>query len=293
MAFVAFSVARPARLSLPATRPRLCRHPPFAPPRRRLHFAHRAHPPTMSTPPAAPAAPVTGLPFVSKSAAGELDALLMSSSVGYTLPQLMELAGQAVAHATHDFRPSARALVLAGPGNNGGDGLVAARHLVHLGHAVSVLQPAGARGRFPSLEWLLEAYGIPSGDVSAASDWETPAVVVDALFGFSFTPRGPGGIGGDYAKAVEFVSGIGCPIVSVDVPSGWSVDEGDRLDAVSVKRPAVVVSLSAPKRCVRDGHENGKFAHYVGGRFVPDGVWRQLGIPPVEYEGASLVRRVA
>ena len=59
----------------------------------------------------------------------------------------MELAGLAVAQATHDFtenelgKSSARILTVCGPGNNGGDGLVAARHLKFFGHTPSIFYP--------------------------------------------------------------------------------------------------------------------------------------------------------
>ena len=61
--------------------------------------------------------------------------------LGFSVDQLMELAGLSVASAVRaEYPPAscARVLVIAGPGNNGGDGLVAARHLHHFGYAVAV-----------------------------------------------------------------------------------------------------------------------------------------------------------
>ena len=88
----------------------------------------------------------------------------------------------------------------------------------------------------------------------AASD-----VVLDAIFGFSFQPpvRAP------FDAALPLIARAGCPIVSVDVPSGWNVDEG-KADARALD-PDVLVSLTAPKEGVR------KFTgrHFLGGRFVP------------------------
>ena len=69
-----------------------------------------------------------------------LDEELMGP-LGFSVDQLMELAGLSVACAINcEFAPRAfpRVLVIAGPGNNGGDGLVAARHLTHFGHTVQV-----------------------------------------------------------------------------------------------------------------------------------------------------------
>ena len=75
---------------------------------------------------------------ISASQAAEIDVKLMGPEYGFTLEQLMELAGLSVAAATQRVFPVTpdthqRILVLCGPGNNGGDGLVAARHLAHFG----------------------------------------------------------------------------------------------------------------------------------------------------------------
>ena len=59
--------------------------------------------------------------------------------LGFSVDQLMELAGLSVACSLAAEYPASshgRVLVIAGPGNNGGDGLVAARHLCHLGYSV-------------------------------------------------------------------------------------------------------------------------------------------------------------
>lgn len=61
--------------------------------------------------------------------------------LGFSVDQLMELAGLSVAcslAAEYPCSSHPRVLVLAGPGNNGGDGLVAARHLHHFGYKVEV-----------------------------------------------------------------------------------------------------------------------------------------------------------
>ena len=71
----------------------------------------------------------------------------MGPEIGYSLEQLMELAGLAVAQATHDFvqtelkLPPCRVLTVCGPGNNGGDVIVAARHLSMFGYTSSLYYP--------------------------------------------------------------------------------------------------------------------------------------------------------
>lgn len=80
--------------------------------------------------------------YLTQDEAKEFDAWLMSpAGGGFTLEQLMELAGLAVALSITRFFPDTAVLVVCGPGNNGGDGLVAARHLATFGHQVAVYYP--------------------------------------------------------------------------------------------------------------------------------------------------------
>jgi ADP-dependent NAD(P)H-hydrate dehydratase / NAD(P)H-hydrate epimerase len=124
-------------------------------------------------------------------------------------PALMEAAGRAVARAIQArFRPR-RVLVLAGPGNNGGDGYVAARHLEAAGWDVGVaaLAPprgdaalAAARWRGPMRRFDAEAIG-------------RAGLVVDAVFGAGLARPVAGELAG-------LLAGIQAPLVAVDVPSG-------------------------------------------------------------------------
>lgn len=73
-----------------------------------------------------------------------LDDKLMSSEYGFGLAQLMELAGLSIAESVHRFYPVETfptVIVLCGPGHNGGDGLVAARHLSSFGYSVTAVVP--------------------------------------------------------------------------------------------------------------------------------------------------------
>lgn len=83
--------------------------------------------------------------FLSSKIAQQIDKDLMSPEGGFSIDQLMELAGLACAEAVYrSYPPSSRhqrILVACGPGNQGGDGLVAARHLSHFGYEPSVWYP--------------------------------------------------------------------------------------------------------------------------------------------------------
>ena len=66
------------------------------------------------------------------------------------------------------------------------------------------------------------------------------------------------------------------PVVSVDVPSGWDVEEGD-VYGLGVAQPSAVVSLTAPKVFAQTQLKTGT-RHYLGGRFVPSGVAKEYGV---------------
>jgi NAD(P)H-hydrate epimerase len=87
----------------------------------------------------------------------------------------------------------------------------------------------------------------------------TTDVVLDAIFGFSFKPpvRAP------FDAALPLIDHTNLPIVSVDIPSGWDVEQGDA-HGLGL-HPDVLVSLTAPKEGVRTF--SGR--HFLGGRFVP------------------------
>ena len=139
--------------------------------------------------------------FVSAAQAKEIDEKLMGPEFGFSIDQLMELAGLSVASALCEVYPPrshSRVLVLCGPGNNGGDGLVAARHLFHFGYEVEVCYPKRTdRPIYNGLVTQLSTLGIPFVDAETLRGGDplvtTRDVVVDALFGFSFTgaPRAP------------------------------------------------------------------------------------------------------
>lgn len=81
--------------------------------------------------------------YLTQREAAEVDEILMGP-LGFSVDQLMELAGLSVATSIAEvYKPSeySRVLAICGPGNNGGDGLVAARHLHHFGYKPSVCYP--------------------------------------------------------------------------------------------------------------------------------------------------------
>lgn len=112
----------------------------------------------------------------------------------YSVDQLMELAGLSCAHAVAKCYPQRNnekpILILAGPGNNGGDGLVCARHLAVLGFRCTIYYPKRTdKELYRNLVNQCNSFGdsIRFVDACPSSDSDY-SLIIDALFGFSFRP---------------------------------------------------------------------------------------------------------
>jgi len=132
---------------------------------------------------------------------------------------LMENAGRAVADASWaKVKRGDKLLVLCGPGNNGGDGFVAARHLKERGCDVVVVllgDQTGLRGDAGVMAELWDGPVLP-----ADADWpQDVALIIDALFGAGLT-RPLEGLAALLVRQTNELAARGVPIVAVDVPSG-------------------------------------------------------------------------
>ncbi len=158
--------------------------------------------------------------ILSNTEMGEADRLTIAGgTAGLTL---MENAGKAVAHAVLGRQSAgSRVVVLAGPGNNGGDGFVAARSLGERGYAVTVLL-AGALDKL-------------KGDAAAAARaWTSPVavakpealagadIIIDALFGAGLDRP----VSGLAQAMIEAVNAQAAPVIAVDLPSGINCTTG-------------------------------------------------------------------
>jgi NAD(P)H-hydrate epimerase len=138
---------------------------------------------------------------------------------------LMERAGMAAAREILEAWPEAgAAVVLVGSGNNGGDGMVVARHLAEAGWSVRVMAPDGRTPATPDAA-LMARIATSTGISVAPFDPSAPhgmAVGVDALLGTGATgaPRGA------VLAAVEWLGAHAGPVVALDVPSGVEADTG-------------------------------------------------------------------
>ncbi|MDP3319646.1 MAG: NAD(P)H-hydrate epimerase, partial [Bosea sp. (in: a-proteobacteria)] len=135
---------------------------------------------------------------------------------------LMERAGKAVADAV-DRRtpPGARILVLCGPGNNGGDGFVAARLLARRGRPVT-LALLGDRAKVSGDAAAMAAAWSGPVETPGSLEPEAYGLIVDALFGAGLNRP----LDGEAAALVAAINAAQRPVVAVDVPSGLSGDTG-------------------------------------------------------------------
>ena len=183
---------------------------------------------------------------------------------GVTGLALMEQAGSAVAdEVARRFPDARRVTVLCGPGNNGGDGFVAARLLRDKGYAVRLgllgdkaRLPAGAAAMAELWQGTIEALEL---DLLASSD-----VIVDGLFGAGLARA----IEGEPASLIEAVNSSDIPVIAIDVPSGIDGTTGE-VRGVAIDALATVTFFR-----LKPGH-----LLYPGRGFCGDTILADIGIP--------------
>ena len=205
---------------------------------------------------------------------------------------LMENAGRGVAEIAEEIMEKSQGpiLVLAGKGNNGGDGLVATRCLIERGFRVTVLlfcDPSELKDdpavNFKKLTALNISIRIvrhsedperSEGDEEskkqilrcAQDDVQDANLIIDALFGIGLKKA----LGEPYVSVIQTVNGSGRKVLAVDIPSGLDADTGEVL-GVAVKA-TVTATLGLPKK----GLYLKKGPEYSGAIRVVD-----IGIPRV------------
>jgi hydroxyethylthiazole kinase-like uncharacterized protein yjeF len=164
---------------------------------------------------------------------------------------LMMSAGQAVAEAAMALVEDGPIMVVAGRGNNGGDGFVAAAELAARGRDVSVIllcerdslqgDPAlAARGwKYPVLPFNPQAIG-------------KPALIVDALFGAGLDRP----VKGDPLEMIEAVNANGAPVLSVDLPSGINGTTGAVMGAAINAAETVTFFRRKPAHLLMPGRKH-------------------------------------
>ena len=219
------------------------------------------------------------------SAAAALDKDLMSTGA-FSIDQLMELAGLSVSQAIYKVHPpttsNSQILVVCGPGNNGGDGLVAARHLWYYGYKPTVCYPKQSKNElYQRLVTQLKNLDVPFTEDFPGALSQT-SHVVDAIFGFSFS----GEVRSPFDTIISAMEKASVPVTSVDAPSSWNIESGPPEHGPGKNfMPQALISLTAPKPLVKFY----KGRHFVGGRFLPPKVAKKYDLDMPEYQGVDQI----
>ena len=220
------------------------------------------------------------IPYINAETSALVDKELMGT-YNYSIDQLMEIAGLTVAKVVNQEyviksnKKNIRIITLCGPGNNGGDGLVASRYLKEFGNDVEIMYPK-KNTKNPLYNRLIiqcENYDIKISDKIYETKeeyekiFEDCDIIIDALFGFSFK----GEIRQPFKTIIEAMKKYENKIISVDIPSGFDIDKGNIFDTFI---PKGLISLTLPKLCSK----NFKGEHYLGGRFVPKKLFKKFNL---------------
>lgn len=204
--------------------------------------------------------------------------------------RLMARAGLAAAELARTLAGDSgeSILVLAGPGNNGGDALVAALHLKQWWHPVTVVCPGGTQKYTGEAASALRDWKTAGGNcldqLPAKQDW---SLVIDGLFGIGLQRD----LADDYATLIELINAINAPVLALDIPSGLDADTGRILGcAVEADHTITFIALK-PGLLTLDGPDCCGMLHLADlglsvalastahGALISDGVLNHL-LPP-------------
>ncbi len=168
---------------------------------------------------------------------------------------LMENAGRGVVSAMEKFFPNLNrysVIVIAGKGNNGGDGFVVARHLYNRGVDVEIVlisDPSSIKGDAQENLKILRNMGIPIHSITAEEDLKilneklkrANLIIVDAIFGTGLSTP----VEGIPSEAIKLINASGAKVVSIDLPSGVDASTGRILG--SAVKADLTVTFALPK----------------------------------------------
>lgn len=247
--------------------------------------------------------PSVSVKFLTQDEAINLDQELFNE-YAFSVDQLMELAGLSVATAIAKCYPNDKydkPVICCGPGNNGGDGLVAARHLRLFGYSPLVICPKAGRAQiYQNLLTQCRKFHITILDnVPNRPIQDLGNLIVDAIFGFSFKPPNRNHDFANLLTQMDQMSKVS-PLVSIDIPSGWHVENGcasiDEDQAgiesnlrIPALQPDCLISLTAPKLCAK--HFKGRY-HFLGGRFCPKTIEEKYRLNLPGYPSTEVVTQL-
>ena len=217
------------------------------------------------------------IPYINAEMSQKIDQELMGNYC-YSIDQLMEIAGLTVAKVVNQEiikEKKFKIITLCGPGNNGGDGLVASRFLKEFGNEVDILYPKRNTKNelYKRLVTQCENYEINIMEKAFETIEEYYTLfdkydlIIDALFGFSFK----GEIRQPFKTIIEAMKKYESKIISVDIPSGFDINNGNIFNTFV---PKSLISLTLPKLCSKTFTGD----HFLGGRFVPKKLFEKFNL---------------
>ena len=194
------------------------------------------------------------------------------------LAQMMENAGRNLADLARRLFSPRSVAVLAGPGGNGGGGLVAARHLHNRGIAVTVTLASRHVGPVTAHQLdIVERLGVEVRDEPPPA-----SVIIDALIGYGLS----GDPGGRFAELIDWANATSAPVLALDTPSGLDLTAGTA--ATPCVQADATMTLALPK--VGLGRAANVGALYLADISVPPALFAAMGLEvPVIFRSGSVV----
>ena len=183
---------------------------------------------------------------------------------GIKIEQMMELAGKNLAKFVSRLKPKS-VVVLYGKGNNGGGGLVAARHLVIKGVKVSIMGVSKSVNKNVKNQLAI----LRKMRINPSSKFKRVDVIIDALIGYNLrgAPRK------NFAKLIEKANKSKAKIVSLDIPSGIDSTTGKRYEPHI--EADYTLTLALPKIGLKKANIKNVYLANIG---IPLEVYRRMGI---------------
>ncbi len=233
-----------------------------------------------------PVSYASSIPAVTAAEMAEVDGLAVDE-FGIDLLQMMEQAGSHLAELVRaelggDLR-GRRVIVAVGPGNNGGGGLAAARHLANRGASVRVIlaRPVNrlSEGGHHQLATLLQmsvdccvaVYDVPDDELDR--EFASADAVIDAVLGY----RSSGSPHDGVLWLVERVARASAPVISLDLPSGIDPDTGEAPGSAVTATATLTLALPKPGLFRAAGRERAGRV-YLGDIGLPAALYRRLGL---------------
>ena len=246
-----------------------------------------------------PVSRASSIPMVSAAEMAEVDGLAVDE-FGIDILQMMEQAGSHLAELVRaelggDLR-GRRVVVAVGPGNNGGGGLAAARHLANRGASVRVilarpvnrLSEAGRHQLATLLQMSVDCcvaiYDVPDEELDR--EFRSADAVIDAVLGY----RSSGSPHDGVLWLVDRVARASVPVISLDLPSGVDADTGDAPGAAVTATATLTLALPKPGLFRAAGRERAGRV-YLGDIGLPAALYGRLGLEPgVPFAEGRIVR---